>query len=264
MPTIGRVTRPILIQGRPLAGGRIPAICAPLVGRTTEELAQETSAVAAKGPDLLEWRVDFFEAIASTDDVLSAASAIHGAARGIPILFTRRSRFEGGQPIPLDEAQVVDLYRAVCAEGSIHLADFEMARESAHVQAVREVCNANGVGLVLSFHNFQRTPPLAELLDRFQLAERLGADVAKVAVMPEREEDVLRLLEATAAASRACAIPVVSMSMGGWGALSRIGGGLFGSALTFAVGARSSAPGQMPIDDVRAALGVLERAVNPA
>lgn len=256
--------RPIFIKGRPLAGGRLPAICAPLVAGSADALAAEARAVAAKAPDLLEWRVDFFSAVADTQAVLAAAKAIHAAAGGVPLLFTRRSTLEGGQPIALDEPGVVALYRAVCEQGLVDLVDFEMSRDEEHIRAVQGAARAAGIGLVLSFHDFHRTPDADAIVERFRLAEALGADVGKVAVMPEREEDVLRLLDATAEASRACGIPIVSMSMGGIGAVSRIAGGVFGSALTFAVGAKSSAPGQMPIEDVRAVLAVLQRAVNPA
>jgi 3-dehydroquinate dehydratase-1 len=78
--------------------------------------------------------------------------------------------------------------------------------------------------------------------------------------MPQSIEDVQRLLAATLRASRELPIPVITMSMGGLGAVSRICGGVFGSALTFAVGAAASAPGQIAIEDVRAALDVLQRA----
>ena len=61
-------------------------------------------------------------------------------------------------------------------------------------------------------------------------------------------------------ASRTLAIPVVSMAMGGLGAVSRVCGASFGSALTFAVGQSASAPGQMPIEDLSAALAVLRKA----
>ena len=253
---------PILLRGRPLAEGRLPAVCAPLVARTQTDLIAETRVVAAKGPDLLEWRVDFFEGIADTAQVLEAARALKDAAGGIPVLFTRRSTFEGGQSIPLEEAEVVALYEAVIASGTMDLVDYEMARDPAHIAAVRTLARQQGVGLVLSFHDFGATPADETLAAKFALAESLGADVAKLAVMPRDMQDVHRLLGATLAASREHGIPVVSMAMGGLGAVTRVAGGVYGSALTFAVGAAPSAPGQMPIADVRSALEVLDRA-NP-
>ena len=253
-------TRPIILKGQPLAQGRVPAVCAPLVARTADALRAEAAAVAAKQPDLLEWRVDFFERIGDRAAVLAAAAGVRVAAGAIPILFTRRAQREGGQPIPLDEPQVLALYEAVATSGCVDLLDFEMGNAPEHVAQVRQLAQRHALPLVLSFHDFQRTPPADELAGRFAQAQRLGADVAKVAVMPQSMDDVHRLLGATLQASRSLPIPVISMAMGGLGAVSRLCGGVFGSALTFAVGAAASAPGQIPIEDVRAALAVLQRA----
>ncbi|MEJ8839165.1 type I 3-dehydroquinate dehydratase [Ramlibacter sp. AN1133] len=253
---------PIQVEGRPLAGGRLPAVCAPLVGRTRAALATEAAAVAAKRPDLLEWRVDFFGPIADTREVLAAAADLRAASGGIPILFTRRCQREGGQPIALAEPQVLALYEAVAASGCVDLLDFEMGNDAADVAQVRALAHRRGLPLVLSFHDFQRTPPDADLRARFAQARQLGADIAKVAVMPQSVEDVHRLLGATLQASRSLGIPVISMAMGGLGAVTRLCGGVFGSALTFAVGAAASAPGQIAIEEVRAALAVLQGAMQ--
>lgn len=253
---------PITLGGRPLAGGRMPAICAPLVARTGAALAEEAAAVADLQPDLLEWRVDFFERIADTAAVLAAAQSVQQAARGIPILCTRRAEREGGQPIALDEAQVLALYEAIAASGTVAALDYEMAHEAAHVAQARELSRRHGLPLVLSFHDFHRTPADAELDARFTQAAQLGADVAKVAVMPQSMADVHRLLGATLRASERLAIPVIAMSMGALGAVTRLCGGVYGSALTFAVGSKASAPGQIAIADVRAALAVLQRATS--
>jgi 3-dehydroquinate dehydratase I len=254
--------QPIVLSGKPLAAGRLPAVCAPLVARTTEALAAEAAAVAALRPDLLEWRVDFFQPIADTAQVLAAARAVQQAAGDIPVLFTRRAQREGGQAIPLTEPQVLALYEAVAASGTVAAMDFEMGNAAADVVQVRALTRRHGLALVLSFHDFQRTPADAELDARFTEAERLQADVAKVAVMPQSLHDVHRLLGATLRASERLAIPVISMSMGGLGAVTRLCGGVFGSALTFAVGSAPSAPGQVPIADVRTAVSVLQRAAS--
>jgi 3-dehydroquinate dehydratase I len=249
----------IQLNGKPLGGARFPAICAPLVGRTRQALLAEVTAVAAKQPDLLEWRVDFYEGIADTAAVVELAAGIRQGANGIPVLFTRRSSREGGEPIALSEDAVVALYRAVCESGHIDLVDFEMSNEPAHVRQLREISRSRAIPLILSFHDFQRTPALDVLNQRFAQAEQLGADVAKVAVMPRGMEDVLTLLTATLQASQELGIPVVSMSMAGLGSLTRLCGGAFGSALTFAIGQSGSAPGQMPIEDLNAGLAILRR-----
>lgn len=250
----------IHLNGKPLGSGRFPAICAPLVGRTREQLLAEAATVAAKKPDLLEWRVDFFQDIADTAAVVEIAARIKEVAGGMPLLFTRRSSREGGEKIALSEEQVVDLYRAVCQNGQADFVDFEMGNDAAQVRRVRELSRASGVQLVLSFHDFQQTPGVEFLNQRYAQAQSLGADIAKVAVMPRNMDDVLTLLAATLQSSRTLTIPLIGMSMGGPGAISRLCGWAFGSALTFAVGETASAPGQLPIEDLEAGLAVLRKA----
>jgi 3-dehydroquinate dehydratase-1 len=252
----------IELNGKPVGSGRLPAICAPLTGRTRERLLAEVASVAAKMPDLLEWRVDFFEGIVDIAEVVAIAGQVRLAARGIPLLFTCRSVSEGGEVIALSQHQVVGLYRAVCASGHVDIVDFEIGNAPAHFHEVRELSQAHGVKLIGSSHDFERTPPFDVLKQRFADAERLGADIAKVAVMPRDMDDVLTLLMATLESSRNLGIPVVSMSMGGPGALTRLCGWAFGSAMTFAVGQSSSAPGQMPIEDVEAGVAILRRALG--
>ena len=255
--------KPILVNGKPLGSGRFPAICTPLVGRTREQVLAEVALLVTKQPDLLEWRVDFFQEIGNVAAVVALANEIRRAAGGIPVLFTRRSITEGGEPIPLTEEQVVALIDAVCASRTVELVDFEMNNDPTHIALVRAATRAHGIGLVLSFHNFQSTPSQEVLSQRFAQAQSLGADVAKIAVMPQRLEDVLSLLGATLESSQKLDIPLVSMSMGGYGSLTRLFGWAFGSALGFAVGAAASAPGQVPIEDMNTVLGIMQKSMEP-
>jgi 3-dehydroquinate dehydratase-1 len=250
--------KPITVHGSALAGGRLPAICIPLVATTAEALLAEARAAAAMQPDLVEWRVDFFEGVAQAADTAALAADLRKAS-GAPLLFTRRSIREGGQPIPLDEAGVVKLYQAVCAARAADIVDMELSCDAGHLRAIRDASRAAGIELLLSFHDFGATPPVQDLLRTFRAMQQAGADIAKIAVMPRSRADVLALLQAVLQASEELAIPVAGMSMGALGAATRVCGGQFGSALTFAVGQAASAPGQIPIDALRAAIAALPR-----
>ena len=254
--------KPIVLHGEPLAGGALPAIITPLVGATRDALCDEATAIVAQAPDVLEWRVDYFAALDDVDAVLDAARALRRAAPGIPLLFTRRHAREGGQPISVDEAQVVALYAAVCEAGCVDLVDFELDNAAADLRSVREVSRANDVALIVSSHDFARTSDAATLDARFAGAQRVGADVAKLAVMPHDAADVLALLAATERARQTLEIPLITMSMAQIGALSRIVGWVYGSAATFAVGCSASAPGQIAIGELRAAIAALRGALG--
>jgi 3-dehydroquinate dehydratase-1 len=251
------------IRGRRL-GGPTPLICSPLVARTPDRLAAESVAVLAKRPDVIEWRVDHFEKIAETTAVLACGRALRAAAGDTPIIFTCRAAHEGGQPIALDAEGVAQLYDTVGAAGIVDFIDFELSNPAPLVREVRGRTRAHGVRLILSYHNFGYTPGHDLLVERFLEADRLGADVAKVAAMPRDRFDVLTLLAATATADSKARIPLISMSMGPLGVTTRMVGGVFGSALSFAVGEGASAPGQPPIADLAVVFAALARARGDA
>jgi 3-dehydroquinate dehydratase I len=247
------------IRGRKL-GGATPLICSPLVGKTNARILAEAATVIAKKPDVIEWRVDFFEGIGDTAAVLETGRGLRAAVGDAPIIFTRRSVKEGGERIAIGDEEVVRLYDAVAASRLVDFIDFEMGNDAEHVRRVRESTRANATRLILSYHNFGYTPGVDFMVQRFLEAERLGGDVAKVAVMPRDRKDVLNLLAATVEADDKGRIPLISMAMGPVGSVTRMIGGVFGSSLSFAVGEGSSAPGQIPIADLIAVYDVIRRA----
>ena len=240
---------------------RFRLICTPLVGRTRDAVLAEVDAVLPKKPDMLEWRVDFFAALGDTAHVIDTARAIRERIGPVPVMFTRRSSLEGGERIALAEPQVVQLYIEVCASSLVDLVDYETVNSPADFRRLRAASREHGIALIGSYHNFEATPDAAALAAKFALAHELEADIAKVAVMPKGPPDVLTLLGATYAASQSLPIPLISMSMGPYGSLSRMVGFVYGSALTWAVGKSSSAPGQVPIEDLRGVLATIRKTV---
>ncbi len=251
---------PLVIRGRTLNPQGRALVCMPLVARTAEALQAELASILPKEPDLIEWRVDYFDAISDPALVVETAKAIRKTAGPRPILFTRRAVHEGGEAIGLSEESVVALYEEVCKSGVVDIIDYELSQSAKHRAGLRAISRAHGIAMIMSYHNFSGTPPFAELVAKMVDAERQGADIAKVAVMPGNAGDALLLLQATLEASQRVRIPLITMSMGGMGAMTRLCGWMFGSAVTFAAGESSSAPGQIPAEDLRAALKILERA----
>ena len=95
----------------------------------------EAATVARRTPDVIEWRVDYFDAIGDTAAVLDTGRALRAAVGDTPIIFTRRSIKEGGEPIAIDDEGVVRLYDAVGASGLVDFIDFEMGNDAEHVRA---------------------------------------------------------------------------------------------------------------------------------
>lgn len=242
--------------------GTRPLVCAPLVGTNQEVIAEQLNQVLKKNPDILEWRADFFKQIADTKAVITVAKQIKAVAGATPIIFTIRSVREGGQSISLSDRQAIELNAEICRQTEIEYVDCELSNVTEDIKYLREVATGYGTKIIGSFHNFQLTPSREELNSKFNAAVQHQLDVAKVAVMPQNLEDVLTLLSVTNEAKQRLSIPLITMSMGKYGALSRLIGGIFGSSLTFAVGAKSSAPGQVPIEDVKTVLDILDRSLG--
>ena len=238
-------------------GGPVPLTCLPLVAADQASLLEQAEKVLPFYPDTLEWRVDKFDNVRDAAAVTKALEALRKAIGNIPILFTCRMIDEGGfQEVPLDDR--LRIIKTAIATGLVDLADTEISNGETMIEEVRQACRQNGTRLILSYHDFDKTPSEAFITDRLCTARDLGADVAKVAVMPNNYRDVLTLLSATyTARTELLDIPIITMSMGVEGAITRIAGGLFGSDLTFAIGKAGSAPGQIPITDLKKAWSAL-------
>ncbi|MGE6631962.1 type I 3-dehydroquinate dehydratase [Bacillus sp. NPDC077027] len=237
-------------------GGK-PLVCTPLIGRDTQELINEIEILVEKQPDVIEWRADFYARLSETEKVLETAQLLKEKAVGIPLLFTIRSEREGGEVISLSEDEKVKLLITLCEKKSVEAIDYELMNDLKHMKQVSTAAKANGLSLIVSYHHFQETPDNEKMVRILTNAESVGADIAKIAVMPQSLEDALRLLSATLQAKKQIDVPIISMAMGEYGAFTRMVGGLFGSVMTFAIGKESSAPGQVELTDLHAVLSVV-------
>ena len=273
-------------DGRSIPGpGGLPAVAVSLTGPSLAQARTQARSAIDAGADVLELRVDLLEeagalAAPAPLDAATAAAQVLECLRGLgeaidgaaPLLLTCRTAAEGGRA-RLDDAAYGTLLRSVLDGFTDWVPQRRPAAIDVEVQrgCLKWVCEqAHGLGIdvVASFHDFEATPAddlLEEVLARMACED---ADLAKIAVWPTSADDVARLLgvcaRATAGAGEGTGlgVPVAAMSMGALGAVSRVAPA-FGTALTFAVvpdeqgESRASAPGQLPIQDVRRCLELL-------
>ena len=246
----------ITIHGRVIGGPR-PQICVPLMAASREALLEQADTVDQLQPDLIEWRVDALEELADLGAVRQTLAALRAGRPALPLLFTCRAGEEGGvQTIAPGHRR--DLYLMAISTGLADLIDIELASDPLTIRTLQKQAAAAGVRLILSFHDFGRTPDRGVLVRKLREAERAGADIAKIAVMPSTCRDLLTLLDAACEARRRfLKIPLIAIAMGEGGLLSRIAGGLFGSDIVFASGGIATAPGQIAIQDLRKVWSVL-------
>lgn len=237
-------------------GAGIPKIAVPLVAKNSDGLKQALDALAGLSFDIVEFRVDFLDIATDAAAVMAQTEKVRQALPDTPLLFTFRRAVEGGA-CPCGDDYYFSLIHRAITSGLIDIIDIELFAGDEAVGAAVAAAKENGVAALLCNHDFDKTPPKEEIAGRLKKMAQLGADICKIAVMPQSAADVLTLLDATQQAYQTAAQPIVTMSMGKLGVISRLAGQTFGSAMTFGAAAQASAPGQIGANDLRKILDTL-------
>ncbi len=242
-------------------GAGKPKIIVPIVEKTIETIVAQGGKIATEKLDVVEWRVDFFDEVFDTAKVLTAAKGLRAALGDIPILFTFRTKKEGGEKAISMEAYT-ELNKAVAASGLVDLVDVEIFSGDDVVKTNIDNIHDAGAKVVASNHDFFATPAAADIIYRLRKMQDMGADIPKIAVMPKSKKDVLTLLSATEEMYTNYADrPIITMSMAGTGSISRLAGEVFGSSMTFGCVGKGSAPGQVGASDLSKVLDIIHDAL---
>ena len=238
-------------------GEGCPKVILPIVERAEAAILEKAAQFSTLQADCVEWRVDHFDDARTPGAVARCLAKLRVILKDKLLLVTFRTQAEGGQ-VALSPAEYRQFLELVLDTDCADLLDIEFFTAGADLPLLVEQAHTAGVPVVCSSHDFHKTPPRAELVRRMVAMQQAGADLPKVAVMPQSRTDVLELLAATAEmADLHPETPVITMSMGALGAVSRLAGEAFGSAMTFANPGQASAPGQVPLEVVNQVLDAL-------
>ena len=237
----------ITVRGCPIGTGR-PKVILPIVEESEAAILAQGRAFAALPADCVEFRADWFGDWRDAAALSRCLTGLREALGEKLLLVTLRTRAEGGRA----DASFPD-YAAFCRRvwesGCADLLDLEFFTAGEALSGLIAQAHAHGAAVVCSSHDFAATPAQDEMVRRLCAMQAAGADLPKLAVMPRSRRDVLTLLAATAEMSeRHPATPVITMSMGALGAVSRLCGEAMGSAMTFASAGKASAPGQIELE----------------
>ena len=215
-----------------------PLICVPIIQKDMNSALKSANNAKKLGADILEFRIDALENPDSEkiwkiiDDV------------DYRFIATNRMQKEGGF-FKGSESERTNMLIEVAEQ--VDFVDIELQTASKYRSKVIKASKSS----IISFHDFDRTPDLKELLNVVEREKELG-DIAKFAVMPQRIQDTLIVLEVLSQVQN-----TIGISMGELGRYTRIIAPLFGSPLTFASSDIKSAPGQLDIQTTRKFLGQL-------
>jgi 3-dehydroquinate dehydratase-1 len=206
-------------------GGRLPAGCRP---------------------DVIEARIDLFErrSPAHVEETLGKLRRY-----GHPIIATIRTATEGGRWQGSDTERE-RLFGVTLP--FVQAVDVELSSRAIR-QRVVEAAHAAGRRVIVSSHDFKRTPAAAVLVRRMDEARRAGADLVKLAAHARDASDLCRLLQVLV---NHPAVPLIVLAMGPVGMMSRVFFGAAGSLLTyaFADGDAPTAAGQLSLRALQAEL----------
>ncbi len=240
-------------------GSGIPKICLPIVGISKEDILDEAKHLVEIPVDIAEWRIDWFENafdLIKVEEILKELRAVLGDT---PILITFRTSKEGGKKA-IEPDCYVELNIKAAETGYIDIVDVEAFSGDDVVKEIIAGAHNAGVKVIASNHDFDKTPDKDDIISRLCKMQSLGTDISKIAVMPTNKHDVLTLLAATEEMYRNYADrPIVTISMGKLGSISRLCGEAFGSAITFGTAKKASAPGQLEAIDLHTILTLLHK-----
>ncbi len=209
-----------------------PAVIVALDGNRLRENLEKARRLRI---DLVEARLDLLEEI-TPEKIKSFLDAI--ANFGFYAVSTLRPTWEGGKFIKSEEERL-ELLKEVIKHPATGAVDIEL--KSSILPEIIPLVRAEGKKLIVSYHDFEKTPPNSEIEEIAKRCKEAGADIVKVAFMGKKEED----------ASRVCCVlsrfnhPKIFMVMGESGSFTRVVGFSFGSLLTYTFFGKPVAPGQI-------------------
>ena len=238
-------------------GKGVPKICVSIIGATISQIRHEAENIKTLEVDVVEWRVDFFEEVTNLISIKNALVEIRSILPNIPLLVTFRNAKEGGNR-DISTAEYAMINKEVISSGLVDLVDLELMTEKLIINELISTAKDNKVVVIISNHDFEKTPDEDIMVSRLLKAAELGGNIPKLAVMATSPKDVLALMEATRKVKEDHGIgPLITMSMGGLGIISRLSGEIFGSALTFGSAKKASAPGQIAVGELKRIINIL-------
>jgi 3-dehydroquinate dehydratase-1 len=199
----------------------------------------ESAANAKKlGADLLELRIDLL------DDYSEAVSLLQEIKKtGLPVIITNRMKQEGGAWENSEDERIGLLLSLMSLADAV---DIELCAKDRDARK-------SGKTVIISTHDFKKTPPYDAMKSVLDKSFAAGADIAKLAVMPGSFDDVLRLLDVTLHAKGA----VCTIAMGDIGKHSRVIAQVYGSVMTYGSVDTATAPGQLRVDELKTILELI-------
>ncbi|MGC9188618.1 MAG: type I 3-dehydroquinate dehydratase [Sulfurihydrogenibium sp.] len=187
-----------------------------------------------EGIDIIELRIDQFED-KNLEHIIKVANKVK--EKGFIALATVRSKLEGGVDIPDEER--LKIFKYIC--DYVDMADIEYTSFAINKEVI-DFYHSKGKAIIMSYHDFEKTPSDDYIQAVIDESKSLGADIVKYAFKANSFQDVARVLCLT---NKNREKNLVAILMGDYGKVSRVVAPIFGSMITYTYIGQSFAPGQI-------------------
>ncbi|MEB6626388.1 type I 3-dehydroquinate dehydratase [Acinetobacter pittii] len=230
----------------------------PITAKTKEQaLAQAQIIANTADADLAEFRIDLLSFASDTKQVIALGHELKKILGNKPMIATIRTKNEGGQ-LEISDVDYGKTYQAYLKNPFMDWLDVEMFRDQKVVSEIVQKAHQKKVLVVMSNHDFQKTPSQDEIEKRLLKQDQMGADILKIAVMPKSKQDVFTLMNATLKVSQQTIKPLLTMSMGQLGTISRVATANMGGSYSFGMIGQASAPGQIDVTKLKQILQTVQ------
>lgn len=230
----------------------------PITAKTKEQALAQAQVIAnTADADLAEFRIDLLSFASDTKQVIALGHELKKILGNKPMIATIRTKNEGGQ-LEISDADYGRTYQAYLKNPFMDWLDVEMFRDQKVVSEIVQKAHQKKVLVVMSNHDFQKTPSQDEIEKRLLKQDQMGADILKIAVMPKSKQDVFTLMNATLKVSQQTTKPLLTMSMGQLGTISRVATANMGGSYSFGMIGQASAPGQIDVTKLKQILKTVQ------
>ncbi|MBJ8505768.1 type I 3-dehydroquinate dehydratase [Acinetobacter seifertii] len=230
----------------------------PITAKTKEQALAQAQVIAnTADADLAEFRIDLLSFASDTKQVIALGHELKKILGHKPMIATIRTKNEGGQ-LEISDADYGKTYQAYLKNPFMDWLDVEMFRDQKVVSEIVQKAHQKKVLVVMSNHDFQKTPSQDEIEKRLLKQDQMGADILKIAVMPKSKQDVFTLMNATLKVSQQTTKPLLTMSMGQLGTISRVATANMGGSYSFGMIGQASAPGQIDVTKLKQILQTVQ------
>ena len=217
-------------------------ICASITESDMDSMVRVANLVSS---DIVEIRLDYIRDFSCIERLREIKK---------PLIATCMPKFEGGNFEGSEEERIALLLRAIEFSDYVTI---ELRTEKNLISKILKSAKRNGVKVILAYHDFESTPDKEEIIKILRRQKALGGDIGKIAFMPKNYQDVMNTMEVL---FQRIGIPIIAISMGRIGRISRVIGPILGSYLTFASPekGKESAEGQLTVEELRKIMEILE------